>query len=148
MAINSLAELFVRDMKRLRAEVEAYRDEKNLWVTDKAIPNSGGNLAMHLVGNLKTYIGIGLAKVPYERNREFEFKGKGVPRQHILKEIDEAILIVEKGILTLKNEDLLLEYPFLVWDKPKQMGFTLFHLLGHLNYHLGQINYHRRMLDV
>jgi len=25
--------------------------------------------------------------------------------------------------------------------------YFLLHLLGHLNYHLGQISYHRRLLD-
>jgi hypothetical protein len=27
------------------------------------------------------------------------------------------------------------------------LGYFLIHLYGHFNYHLGQINYHRRLLD-
>lgn len=147
MLVQSLSELYTRDLNKLISEIEACKDEDKLWVTEKAIPNSAGNLAMHLVGNLKTYIGLGLTRVSYERNREFEFTGKHVPRTELITQINETILLVQQGLLNLSDADLEKEYPYPVWETPKQTGYTLFHLLAHLNYHLGQVNYHRRLLD-
>ncbi len=39
------------------------------------------------------------------------------------------------------------EYPILVFDHKTSTEYLLVHLTGHLNYHLGQINYHRRLIE-
>lgn len=39
------------------------------------------------------------------------------------------------------------EYPILVFESKTSTEFFLIHLSTHLAYHLGQINYHRRLLD-
>ncbi len=75
----TLQSLFKRDLEKLKSEIEQYSSEENLWRTDKSITNSAGNLCLHLIGNLKAFIGAGLAKTDYIRDREFEFAGKDVP---------------------------------------------------------------------
>ncbi|MCB0374028.1 MAG: DUF1572 family protein, partial [Muricauda sp.] len=118
-----------------------------LWRTDKNITNSAGNLCLHLIGNLNTFIGAGLAKTDYVRDREFEFAGKDVPRDSLLQQIDDTMIVVENGIDALTDEALSGDFPIQIWGKPTGMEFTLVHLATHLSYHLGQINYHRRLLD-
>jgi hypothetical protein len=143
----TLQSLFKRDLEKLKTEIEQYSTEANLWRTDKSITNSAGNLCLHLIGNLNAFIGAALAKTDYVRDREFEFAGKDVPRTSLLQQIDETMVVVEKGLDALTDETLSGEFPIQIWGKPIGTEFTVIHLLSHLNYHLGQINYHRRLLD-
>ncbi|MFK8054770.1 MAG: DUF1572 family protein [Saprospiraceae bacterium] len=147
MNTKTLAFLFTRDLNRLKSEIELYQSEKHLWLVDKMITNSGGNLCLHLIGNLNAYIGAGLAQTGYIRQRELEFSAKDIPRVTLKAQIEETIRVVERGLDTLTSEMLTGDFPIVIWDKPANMEFTLLHLHSHLNYHLGQINYHRRMLD-
>lgn len=148
MMITPLTALFVRDLIRLKAEIKLYKSDTVLWIIEHSIKNSGGNLCLHLIGNLKTFIGNGLAKTEYIRQRGFEFSGKHVPREQLYAEIDETIEIVKKGLSQVNTEQLSDNFPVVIWEKETGMEFTLIHLYGHLNYHLGQVNYHRRMFDV
>lgn len=147
MIIQSLQKLFKRDLKKLRKEVESYEHERNLWRVEKSISNSAGNLCLHLVGNLKAYIGVGLADIEYTRDREYEFSAKNIPREKLLKEIDESVEIVDRGLGKLEEHQLHTDFPIIVLGEPTEMEFTLMHLSTHINYHLGEINYHRRLLD-
>ena len=142
-----LKQLFTRDLNRLKKEIESYKNEESLWQVENPIKNSGGNLCMHLTGNLKTFIGNGLDQIGYERQRDFEFNGT-VTREKLLKQIDEAIIIVENALDKISDQQLTSEiFPMKIWKDPKGMAFTIIHLHSHLNYHLGQISYHRRLMD-
>ena len=147
MIIDDLVKLYQRDLTILKKEIASYQEASNLWIIDKDIKNSGGNLCLHLIGNLKTFIGNGLSDIGYVRQRDFEFAGKNVPRTEMLAEIDETMAIVQNALERLTDSDLLENYPYAKWEGPKTIGFALIHLHAHLNYHLGQVNYHRRMLD-
>jgi hypothetical protein len=147
MVIEAFKELFKRDLAKLKSEIRLYNSDKALWEIEKSIKNSGGNLCLHLVGNLNTYIGNGILNIGYIRDREFEFAGKSVPRAELYKQIDETIAIVDNALNTLSPEQLQDNFPMLIWEQETGMAFTIIHLHGHLNYHLGQINYHRRLLD-
>lgn len=144
---ETLKILFTRDLNRLRKEVELYNNENNLWRVEEGIANSAGNLCLHLIGNLNTYIGKEIGKTDYIRNRELEFSLKNIPKVELLKKVDETILIVSSSLDKLTQEELLKEYPIMVFDTATSTEYLLVHLTTHLTYHLGQINYHRRLLD-
>ena len=148
MTANILTELFQRDLLKLKEEINLYDDEAKLWVIDKEIKNSAGNLALHLTGNLKHFIGAVLGGSGYVRNREAEFADKNIPRHEIIKSIDETSAIINSILNKISDTDLEKEYPLEVLKYKGRMTteFFLIHLYGHLNYHLGQINYHRRLL--
>ena len=80
MTLNILRLLYSRDLNRLKVEIEFYQKEESLWKIDKNISNSGGNLCLHLVGNLNTYIGAELGKTGYVRQRDLEFSLKDIPK--------------------------------------------------------------------
>jgi uncharacterized damage-inducible protein DinB len=147
MLKETLKILFRRDLEKLRREIESYKDEKNLWKIEKEVSNSAGNLCLHLVGNLNTYIGAEIGKSGYVRNRDLEFSQKHISRNELLQKIDETIIAVENALETLTDEKFDEEYSLIVFDDPMTTGYFLVHLATHLNYHLGQINYHRRLLD-
>ena len=148
MVIETLQKIFKRDLEKLKQEIASYRDENNLWVVDKSIANSAGNLCLHLVGNLNTYIGAEIGKTGYVRDRDREFSQKNIPRDELVKMIGDTITVVENGLNKLKEEDLEKEYPLLVFKEKTSTGYFLIHLTVHLGYHLGQVNYHRRLLDI
>lgn len=147
MLLSAIGTLLQRDLARLRKEVESYREEKNLWIIDKDISNSAGNLCLHLIGNLNTYIGKELGGSDYIRNREEEFSWKDIPRSLLLQKIDDTMNVVESSLARLSAQQLEEDYPAPVFDQPMTTGYFLVHLATHLSYHLGQINYHRRLLD-
>jgi uncharacterized damage-inducible protein DinB len=148
MLIQTLISLFTRDLNRLKQEIAAYQNEQQIWVVDKSVSNSAGNLCLHLIGNLNTYIGAEFGKTGYVRNRPLEFSTSYVSRDELLDKIEATILVVDNALAKLTSEDLEKEYPQLVFEDKTSTGYFLVHLATHLSYHLGQINYHRRLLDV
>lgn len=144
--IDNLIAIFERDLNRLITELNLYRDEDNLWIVKEGIANSGGNLALHLLGNLNHFIGATLGHSGYVRYRDDEFNLKHIPRADIVLNIQNCILTIKATLNKLTTEDLEKNFPIEVFDKPLTTGFLLLHLTTHLTYHLGQINYHRRLL--
>lgn len=147
MLLPTLKTLFHRELGKLKKEIESYKEEDKLWLVEKGISNSAGNLCLHLIGNLNTYLGKELGGTDYIRNRELEFSQKNIPRSELLMMLDATILVVNDTLDQLTPEQLDKDYPVPVFDYNMTTGFFLVHLLGHLTYHLGQINYHRRLLD-
>ena len=147
MLINTLKYLFKRDLGKLKKEILAYQTEANIWVVDKNITNSAGNLCLHLVGNLQTFIGLHLGNTGYVRQRDLEFSLKDVPRATLVEQIDDTITVIENTLNQLTVADLEKMYPILVFKDEMPTGLFLTHLATHLTYHLGQVNYHRRLLD-
>lgn len=146
--IEILRSLFNRDLDRLKGEIAAYSNEALLWHTEKNISNSAGNLCLHLIGNLNTYVGAVLGNTDYVRQRDLEFSLKDVPRTELLAKLDATVIVVNEVLDKLPVAELEQEYPMMVFEKPLSTGQFLAHLTTHLAYHLGQINYHRRLLDV
>ncbi|TRX31881.1 DUF1572 domain-containing protein [Flavobacterium sp. ZT3R18] len=147
MAIETLKTLFNRDLNKLKLEIGSYQNESKIWSIDKNISNSAGNLCLHLIGNLNTYIGAQIGKTNYIRNRELEFSQKDIPQAVLITQIEATIQTVNEALLLLTDADLRKEYPLLVFETKTSTAFLLIHLTTHLAYHLGQINYHRRLLD-
>jgi uncharacterized damage-inducible protein DinB len=144
--IEALIRIYERDLNKLEEEIRLYPDEALLWKVGKGITNPGGNLCLHLCGNLQYYLGTVLGQTGYKRNRPLEFAAKDVPISEILKEIQSAKKAVSGVLRNLKPEDLDKEYPEVVFDQPMTTAYFLVHLAVHLGYHLGQVNYHRRLL--
>ena len=142
---KSLSAVFEKDLIRLKTEIEAYSDEEKLWVKAEGINNSAGNLCLHILGNLNNYIGAILGNTGYVRNRPAEFSEK-TSKAFLLKSIEETTEMIKNTISGLEFEALDQIYPDNVFGYEMKTDFFLIHLVGHLNYHLGQINYHRRIL--
>lgn len=148
MVIDTLQALYKRDLTKLKEEIALYNKEENLWIVDRAISNTAGNLCLHLIGNLKAFIGAQIGKTGYVRDRTFEFSGKNVPREELIQQIEETMTIVEKSLSLVDDNMLQSDYPLVIFKEKMTYEFFLIHLESHLTYHLGQINYHRRLLDI
>lgn len=143
--IHDLIKLFRRDLAKLVTELEAYPDDAALWVIKADIKNPAGNLVLHINGNLNQYFGAVLAGTSYVRNREAEFGSRGVPRAELIAATQATSSMIETVLADLDPARLEQPYPQEVLGYPMSVGYFLMHLHGHLNWHLGQINYHRRL---
>ncbi len=146
MVLENLTELFERDLLKVRDEIAFFDNEGDLWAVRGGISNPAGNLALHLVGNLNHFIGATLGNSGYIRQRDEEFASKNVAKADILSMLDETIAVVRNTLGDLSDADLAKDFPLEKHGKTVSNLHMLFHLLTHLNYHLGQINYHRRLL--
>ena len=147
MLTDTLIQIYDRDLNKLKAEIELYADEAELWKKSGEITNSAGNLALHLVGNLKHFFGAVLGNTAYVRDRDREFSDTGISRSEILHSIDETSSVVKATLASLTADGLAKTYPIEVFGHPMTTEYFIVHLAGHLTWHLGQINYHRRILE-
>jgi hypothetical protein len=141
-----ITNVITRELKALRREIESYPTEGDLWKILPGVANPGGNLALHLAGNLQYFLGNVLGKSGYVRNRDAEFADRDVPRADLLREIDNAIAAVDLGMSKISEADLAKPYPEKVGGVNSSTGAFLAHFATHLAYHLGQVDYHRRIL--
>jgi uncharacterized damage-inducible protein DinB len=146
MLKEGLIEIFERDLNKLKEEINFYENERDLWIIEKEISNSAGNLCLHLIGNLNHFIGAMLGETGFIRDRETEFSAKNETRQNLTNEIEKTIETVKSSLNKLSNDAFDKNFPVEKHGKVVKMDFMLIHLLSHFNYHLGQINYHRRLI--
>lgn len=147
MLNDLLANFYERDIRKLIEEVNLFKNEEDLWRTHGSVKNSSGNLVLHIIGGLNYLIGATLAQTGYVRNRDQEFTRKGVERKELVAQLEQLIPMINKTVNTLTREQMEAEYP-IFFDKPKtSTSYVLVQLLVHLNYHLGQVNYFRRILE-
>jgi len=147
MLNNILAKFYERDLRKLIEEINLFKNEEDLWKTAGSVKNSCGNLALHLIGGLNYLIGATLAQTNYVRNRDQEFIRKDVERKELVAQLEELISLINQTLTALTSEQMEAEFP-IFFDKPKtSVSYVLVQLLAHLNYHLGQVNYLRRVLE-
>ena len=145
MLSSELAALFVRDLHRLQQELTAFPDTASLWAGGPGVTNAAGSLALHLEGNLREYIGRQLGGHDFIRDRPSEFSTRGVPQAEIVARIGAVTASIPPVIAQLSEQALDAAYPEDVLGSPLSTRQFLIHLLGHFNYHLGQIDYLRRL---
>jgi len=137
--------LFQRDLNRLIENIEETPEEM-LWEVPEGITNSIGVLTQHLIGNINHFVGEGLGNTGFERDREREFKNEPIPKEDLISDIQDLKRMLTEIHDDLEDGEIDADYPMEVPFEATTRGF-LIHLYGHLNYHLGQINYLRRIMS-
>jgi len=146
MLATIIGGVLTRDLRALQREIEAYGNEKDLWTMPPGVTNSAGNLAMHLAGNLRLFIGAKLGTTGYVRDRDAEFNRRDVPRAELLQQVSDALAEIEQTMPTVTDAALAAPFPMPIGGVTVTTGDFLVHLAAHLTYHLGQIDYHRRIV--
>lgn len=147
MTLSTIREILLRDIGKLEQEIELYQNHDHLWVILPGIANSGGNLVLHLAGNLRHFIGETLGHSGYVRNRDLEFSDRGKTREELIELVRTTASEVSKALGSLHNHDLPGTFPLQKHGEQVTTLHMLIHLSTHLSYHLGQINYHRRIVS-
>ena len=142
----TFSSLYEKDLNKLIEEISLYKDETDIWKVKDGISNSGGNLTLHLLGNLNHFIGAVLGNTGYVRERDKEFSLRDIPRTKLIDDLNKTSALVTGILASLSQADLEKDFPVPINNKISPTGFVLAYLLAHLSYHLGQINYLRRLL--
>jgi hypothetical protein len=145
--MQTYKKLYIDFLNALKNEISLYKNEENIWKIVGDITNTPGNLCLHLCGNLKHFYGAIIGNTGYVRERDLEFSRKNVSRDDLIKEVDDTISMIEKIFNGLTLEDINRIYPDDKFGENVTYGFVFSRLISHLSYHIGQINYHRRILD-
>lgn len=145
--LESTSKILLRDLDKLEKEISLYPTLNSLWGIRGDIKNSGGNLCLHLCGNLQHFIGAILGKSGYVRNREKEFSLTGLSAKDLVREIITTKEAIKYALAKVDPSLLDKNYPIPVFEEPMTTMYFLIHLTAHLEYHLGQINYHRRLVS-
>jgi uncharacterized damage-inducible protein DinB len=146
MSTSTLRLLIARDLRGVRREIEAYPDDASVWRAVPGVPNTGGTLALHVAGNIRHFIGAIVGRDGYVRDRDSEFSRRDVPRKELIANLDAAIASVERALGAASDDVLRGSYPEPVAKRTVAASDFLVHLVAHLAYHLGQLDYHRRMV--
>ena len=144
---NDIHFFYQRDIQRVIDEIALFKDEANIWKICGSTKNSAGNLALHLIGGLNYLIGTNLFHTGYVRNRDAEFTIKGIGKEQLIEQLKELNSMIDKTISSLTEEQLDSSFPIFFDKENATVNYVLTQLLLHLNYHLGQINYLRRILE-
>ena len=147
MLSSILAKFYERDLLQLITEVNLFSNEENLWKTEGSVKNSSGNLVLHIIGGLNFLVGTTLAHTGYVRDRDQEFIRKGVERTEMVAQLETLIPMISNTFNALTPEQMEADFP-IFFDQPNvSTSYVLVQLLSHLNYHRGQVNYLRRVLE-
>ncbi|MSR07344.1 MAG: DinB family protein [Gemmatimonadetes bacterium] len=144
--LRYVARILTRDLETLAKEIEAYPDDASLWALPPGASNSGGNLALHLVGNLQHFIGAQLGGTGYVRDRDAEFGSRNVPRAMLVELVRVTIDVVNRTVPLLQTDTLAADFPLPVANHLVNTEEFLLHLAVHFTYHLGQLDYHRKLV--
>jgi hypothetical protein len=145
MRAEDYRRLILRDVAGLIREVRAYPDEPDLWSTPAGVGNPPGNLALHVAGNLRHNVGHHLGGIEYTRDRDAEFSRREVPVRELVAELEAASNAVDATLRDFPDSRLDEPFPMEVGGVQMSTGRFLAHICGHLAYHLGQVDYHRRI---
>jgi uncharacterized damage-inducible protein DinB len=138
--------LLLRDLMTLRRQVEAYPDTATLWAMPAGVPNAAGTLVLHLCGGLRHFVGAQLGASGYVRDRDREFAQRDVSAAELLTLIDTTMREIEAAFAQLSSTRFGDPYPIEVMQGTAQVGDWVTHLATHVAYHLGQVDYHRRVV--
>jgi Protein of unknown function (DUF1572) len=108
---ETLIDIFDRDLNKLIAEINLYKNETDLWTIKEGISNSAGNLCLHLMGNLNHFIGAVLGNTGYVREREKEFSDKNIPVKDLVHSIEKTIVVVKESLAKLSAADFEKIFP-------------------------------------
>ena len=145
MLATELSALFVRDLERLIQELQAFPDTASAWQTAPGVTNAAGTLALHLEGNLREYVGRQIGQIAYSRQRPLEFSARGIEKSELIARLEAVKAMIPGVVQGLSPSQLDARYPEAIHGKSITTRQFLIHLLAHLNYHLGQVDYLRRI---
>ncbi len=119
--------------------------DEQIWTRHSDNENAIGNLVLHLCGNVRQWIGTGVAGLPdiRERNREFAARGgagRGELKERLRTAVDEAAEQIREfpperleEITRIQNYDVTrLE--------------AIYHVVEHFSQHTGQIIFATKLL--
>jgi uncharacterized damage-inducible protein DinB len=145
LPIDTIRVLLERELDAFTREIEAYPDDASVFATPPGVANSAASLALHCAGNLQHFVGSRIGGSSYVRDRDAEFAKRGLTRAELVAELTRAKQSVHDALADRDPASVPSVFPDKVAGKTMTTEVFVLHLVAHLAYHLGQVDYHRRM---
>lgn len=146
MIADDIAVLLTRELDGFSRGIALFPDDETLWRTVPGVPNAAGNLALHVAGNIRYFVGTVIGHTGYLRDRDAEFSRRTGTRDEVLAELADARRVVHDVLRRFSDADLEPPMPHLPLDGAVPLRRFLMHLAVHAGYHLGQADYVRRIV--
>jgi uncharacterized damage-inducible protein DinB len=119
--------------------------EEQVWARKSTNENAVGNIVLHLCGNLRQWIGHGVAGLPDIRERDAEFNAVGGTDIGTLRaQLEKTVAETVRAIEQLPAEDLLTVVSIQKYSIPKMEA--IYHVVEHFAQHTGQIIFATKLL--
>lgn len=146
MILQTIKDIYLHELDTLQKEIELFETDELLWETRPGIINPSGTLCLHLCGNLNHFVGAVLGNSGYVRNRELEFSQRGLHKIDLVQGVLQTKNTMDKVLSSMDDEMLRRDFPIPFMNRTVSISFLLLTLLKHFSYHLGQLNYLRRII--
>jgi len=119
--------------------------EDQIWAREGDNQNAVGNLVLHLSGNVRQWITVGIGGAPDTRDRDSEFAARGGPSGAELAgglrmTVQEAVRILRQVSASRLKE------PLRIQDYEATILEAIYHVVEHFSQHAGQIMYATKLL--
>jgi uncharacterized damage-inducible protein DinB len=142
---DDISLLLSRELESFERELALFPDDESIWRTSDGVSNSAANLALHVSGNLRHFVGAVMGGTGYVRNRPEEFARRSGTRAEVVAEIADAVRTVRGVLATFTEAQLDVELTPPGVPAPITTRRFLVHLCVHAGFHLGQAGYVRRL---
>ena len=112
--------------------------DEQVWWRANSASNSIGNLLLHLSGNVRQWIVVGLGGAVDKRDRDAEFAQRDViPRDELLARLRETLHEADQTLADFADERLLDQ--FTIQGIETSALAAIVHVVEHFSMHTGQI---------
>jgi len=143
---DDLTLLLTRELESFGREIALFPDDESIWRTCEGVSNSAANLALHVAGNIRHFIGAEIGGTGYVRDRASEFARRSGARAEVAAELTDAAATVRTVLARLTDADLEVTRTPPGVPSPITTRRFLVHLCVHAGFHLGQAGYLRRIV--
>jgi uncharacterized damage-inducible protein DinB len=118
---------------------------EQIWTRNSDNENAIGNLVLHLSGNVRQWIGSGVAGLPDHRERDAEFDARGGKAREELAELINTRVVEAVGVIRELPPTRLAEH---ITNQGYQVTVleSIAHVVEHFSMHTGQIILLTKML--
>jgi uncharacterized damage-inducible protein DinB len=112
--------------------------DEQIWWRANPASNSIGNLLLHLSGNVRQWIVVGLGEAVDARDRDAEFaQRETIPREAVINQLRQTLAEADQTLAAF-DAARLLEH-FRIQSMDVSALEALFHVVEHFSMHTGQI---------
>ncbi|UCC89168.1 MAG: DinB family protein [Anaerolineales bacterium] len=137
-------QLAVREIERYAQSLIELIDplsQDQLWSRNGGIPNSIGTLTRHLTGNLNHYLGAGILRNGYVRERDREFTETSLPKATIVSDLRAAVEVAKEAVDAIGEREVTQPYTAPSGEEYESLAYHIVRVATHFALHCGQADY-------
>ena len=137
-----LLERFESALNKLSSEIQAYPNDWKIWIREGEIQNSAGTLCMYLLSKIHEASTLLMGK----SFAEDQYHAEHATRSNLVEKVVLVKNVMVDLLVQSRYDDLNRDFPVPYRGNVVTASTYLYFLLTEVYFHIGQINYHRRLI--